>query len=62
MPVGAGDQIWTHTLRQTAIFLPGLRAYVVENPTRQPIDEATRNLIDKLLLERLALANTVRLS
>ena len=25
-------------------------------PTRQPIDEATRALIDKLLLERLAIA------
>ena len=28
----------------------------VEAPTRQPIDEQTRSLIDKLLLERLALA------
>ena len=32
----------------------------VENPTRQPIDEFTRNLIDKLLLERLSLAAIVR--
>ena len=28
----------------------------VENPTRQPIGEANRNLVDKLLLERLSLA------
>lgn len=28
----------------------------VEGATRQPIDETTRQLIDKLLLERLALA------
>lgn len=34
----------------------------VENPSRQPIDEQTRNLIDKLLLERLALAAIVRVS
>ena len=32
----------------------------VENPTRQPIDEATRILVDKLLLERLALAAILR--
>lgn len=32
------------------------RRQFVENPTRQPIDQATRELIDKLLLERLALA------
>jgi insertion element IS1 protein InsB len=34
----------------------------VDNPSRQPIDEQTRNLIDKLLLERLALAAIVRVS
>jgi hypothetical protein len=34
----------------------------VENPTRQPIDQATRNLIDKLLLERLALAAIARVT
>jgi len=34
----------------------------VENPSRQPIDEATRNLVDKLLLERLALAAIVRVT
>lgn len=34
----------------------------VENPTRQPIDEFTRNLIDKLLLERLSLAAIVRVT
>ncbi|MFO8038913.1 MAG: IS1 family transposase [Sodalinema sp.] len=34
----------------------------VENPTRQPIDEATRQLIDKLLLERLALAAIARVT
>lgn len=34
----------------------------MENPTRQPIDEATRNLIDKLLLERLALAAIARVT
>ena len=34
----------------------------VENPTRQPIDEATRILVDKLLLERLALAAIARIT
>lgn len=32
------------------------------NATRQPIDEATRQLIDKLLLERLALAAIARVT
>ncbi|MBV8887549.1 MAG: IS1 family transposase [Chroococcidiopsidaceae cyanobacterium CP_BM_RX_35] len=32
----------------------------VENPSRQPVDENTRNLIDKLRLERLALAAIAR--
>ena len=31
-------------------------------PTRQPIDEATRALIDKLLLERLAIAAIARVT
>ncbi|MEE3719190.1 IS1 family transposase [Tumidithrix elongata RA019] len=34
----------------------------VENPTRQPIDAATREMVDKLLLERLALAAIVRIT
>ena len=34
----------------------------VENPTRRPIDAATRDLIDKLLLERLSLAAIVRIT
>jgi transposase-like protein len=34
----------------------------VEAPTRQPIDEPTRTLIDKLLLERLALAAIARVA
>jgi insertion element IS1 protein InsB len=34
----------------------------VENPTRKPIDTATRDLIDKLLLERLSLAAIVRIT
>ena len=34
----------------------------VENPTRQPIAQDTRNLIDKLLLERLALAAISRIT
>jgi AraC-like DNA-binding protein len=34
----------------------------VENPTRQPIDESTRNLIDRLLKERLALAAIARVT
>ena len=34
----------------------------VENPTRQPIDGATRDLVDKLLLERLSLAAIVRIT
>ena len=34
----------------------------VENPSRQPIDQATRQLIDKLLLERLALAAIARVT
>lgn len=33
-----------------------------ETPTRQPIDEATCQLIDKLLLERLALAAIARVT
>ena len=34
----------------------------VEAPTRQPIGEQTRSLIDKLLLERLALAAIARVA
>ena len=34
----------------------------VENPSRQPIDADTRNLVDKLLLERLALAAIARIT
>ena len=34
----------------------------VDNPSRQPIDEATRQLVDKLLLERLALAAIARVT
>lgn len=34
----------------------------MENPTRQPIDEATRSLIEKLLKERLALAAIARVT
>lgn len=34
----------------------------VEGATRQPINEATRQLIDKLLLERLALAAIARVT
>lgn len=34
----------------------------MEDASRQPIDEATRQLIDKLLLERLALAAIVRVT
>jgi hypothetical protein len=34
----------------------------VLNATRQPIEEATRQLIDKLLLERLALAAIARVT
>jgi transposase-like protein len=34
----------------------------VENASRQPIDEATGQLIDKLLLERLALAAIARVT
>lgn len=34
----------------------------VEHPTRQPIEEETRALIDKLLLERLALAAIARVT
>ena len=34
----------------------------VEGATRQPIDETTRQLIDKLLLERLALAAIARVT
>ncbi len=38
------------------------RRQFVENPTRQPIDALTRNLIDRLLLERLALADFARVT
>jgi len=38
------------------------RRQFVENPSRQPIDAATRSLIDKLLLERLALAAIARVT
>lgn len=34
----------------------------MENATRQPVDETTRQLIDKLLLERLALAAIARVT
>lgn len=34
----------------------------VENPTRQPISAETRELIEKLLLERLALAGIARVT
>lgn len=34
----------------------------MENASRQPIDEATRQLIDKLLLEPLALAAIARVT
>ena len=34
----------------------------VENASRQPIDQPTRQLIDKLLLERLALAAIARVT
>lgn len=34
----------------------------VEAPSRQPIDQATRDLIEKLLNERLALAAIVRIT
>ncbi len=40
----------------------GCRRQFVENPTRQPISQDTRNLIDKLLLERLALAAIARIT
>ena len=38
------------------------RRQFVENPTRGPIDEATRKLIDKLLLERCSLAAIARVT
>jgi transposase-like protein len=34
----------------------------VESPTRQPIDNSTRGLIDKLLLERVSLAAIARVT
>lgn len=34
----------------------------VKNPSRQPVHEATSNLIDRLLLERLALAAIARVA
>jgi len=34
----------------------------VEHPSRQPIDQATHNLIEKLLKERLALAAIARVT
>lgn len=34
----------------------------VENASRQPVEEGTRQLIDKLLLERLALAAIARVT
>lgn len=34
----------------------------VESPTRQPIDNSTSELIDKLLLERVSLAAIVRVT
>ena len=38
------------------------RRQFVENSTLKPIEEATRYLIDKLLLERLALAAIARVT
>ena len=32
----------------------------MENPSRKPVDEARRNLVDKLLLERLDLVAVAR--
>ena len=34
----------------------------VESPTRQPIDPSTRELIDKLLLEKVSLAAIARIT
>ena len=34
----------------------------VENPTRQPVETSTRELVDKLLLERLSLAGIARVT
>ena len=38
------------------------RRQFVENPTRQPVDESTRELIEKLLKEQLALAAIARVT
>lgn len=38
------------------------RRQFVDSPTRQPISQSTRELIDKLLLERLSLAAIVRIT
>jgi len=51
----------THYGKQRFQCLDCKRQFV-ENPTRQPIDESTRNLIDRLLLERLALAAIARVT
>jgi transposase-like protein len=34
----------------------------VDNPTRQPVEASTRELVDKLLLERLSLAGIARVT
>ena len=51
----------THYGKQRFKCLPCGRQFV-ESPTRQPVDNSKRELIDKLLLERLSLAAIVRVT
>jgi transposase-like protein len=51
----------THYGKQRFKCLPCGRQFV-ESPTRQPIDNSTRRLIDKLLLERVSLAAIARVT
>ena len=42
--------------------MAGCKRQFVEHPSHQPIDQATRDLIEKLLKERLALAAIARVT
>jgi hypothetical protein len=62
-------QKWQNPQRQTELSLSRLwqtgggaspAPQFVQDPQNKPIDQATKNLIDKLLLERLSLAGIAR--
>jgi AraC-like DNA-binding protein len=62
VPIDSNDQIRAYSLRQTTIQVSSLWAAVCSGGNPTTIAEATRQLIDKLLLERLALAAIARVT